>query len=427
MTLGLLGDLFLDRYLEIPSGVAEMSVETGLEAYQVTRVRNCPGALGTVMNNLAALGVGTLKPITAIGEESRSGRTSRHCSRIRSTASMRMTLLHLLHLHLLDVKILDMKSTAMRTLAAPVMWGTTYLTVTELLPDESPLVVAAMRVAPAGLVLLAVARSTGWWVPTGADWLRTSALALFNFGVFFPLLTIAVERLPGGVAAAFGGLQPLFVAGLAAPLLGTRPTRTQIGIALAAGFGVALVAIRPGAGLDPVGIAAAIAATGSFALGVVLTKRFGASRHRIAATGWQLLIAAALLVPLALAVDGAPSAPTPANIAGYLHLSMIATAGAFLVWFHGIANLSVAAPPLLGLAAPVTGATLGWIVLDQSLTPLQLVGFASTIAAIAYGATVSSRQQNRQAASLPVGTPPNAVRGDDPGAHARQVVEALTG
>jgi probable blue pigment (indigoidine) exporter len=279
----------------------------------------------------------------------------------------------------------------MRTLAAPVVWGATYLTVTELLPEEGPLVIAAMRVAPAGLLLLAVARSTGWWVPTGADWLRTSALSMANFGVFFPLLTVAVERLPGGVAAAFGGLQPLFVAVLARALLDTRPTRGVIGIALAAGLGVTLVAIRPGAGLDPVGIVAAIGANASFALGVVLTTRFGAPRHRIAATGWQLLVAAAFLVPLALAVDGPPSVPTPANVAGYLHLSVVATAGAFLVWFRGIADLPVAAPPLLGLAAPVTGATLGWIVLDQHLTPLQLVGFATTIAAIAYGATASSR------------------------------------
>lgn len=300
---------------------------------------------------------------------------------------------------------MNMKMLAGRTLAAPIMWGTTYLTVTELLPGESPLVVAAMRVAPAALLLLAVARSTGWWVPAGADWLRTSALALANFGVFFPLLTVAVDRLPGGVAAAFGGLQPLFVAVLARALLGTRTTRAHLLVALVAVIGVALVALRPGAGLDAVGIAAAIAANGSFALGVVLTNRFGAPRHRIAATGWQLIVAAGLLVPLALAVDGPPAAPTTANLVGYLHLSVTATAGAFLIWFRGIAELPVAAPPLLGLAAPVTGATLGWIVLDQQLTPLQLAGFAATIAAIAWGATMPSRT----AAATP--TPSESSRG----------------
>ena len=69
LTVALVGDLFLDRYLEIPHGNQEVSLETDLEAYQVTRIRNCPGALGTVMNNLAALGVGLLKPVTVIGSD----------------------------------------------------------------------------------------------------------------------------------------------------------------------------------------------------------------------------------------------------------------------------------------------------------------------------------------------------------------------
>ncbi len=69
LAIALVGDLFLDRYLEIDSACRELSVETGLEAYQVSRVRNSPGALGTVINNLAALGVGRLVPVTVIGDD----------------------------------------------------------------------------------------------------------------------------------------------------------------------------------------------------------------------------------------------------------------------------------------------------------------------------------------------------------------------
>jgi bifunctional ADP-heptose synthase (sugar kinase/adenylyltransferase) len=69
LTIGLVGDLFLDRYLELAPDVHERSIETGLEAYQVARVRNSPGALGTVMINLAALGVGRLRPVTVIGDD----------------------------------------------------------------------------------------------------------------------------------------------------------------------------------------------------------------------------------------------------------------------------------------------------------------------------------------------------------------------
>jgi bifunctional ADP-heptose synthase (sugar kinase/adenylyltransferase) len=68
-TIGLIGDLFLDRYLDIDPARDEPSVETGLTAYQVTGVRSYPGALGTVMNNLVALGVGRIVPIAAIGDD----------------------------------------------------------------------------------------------------------------------------------------------------------------------------------------------------------------------------------------------------------------------------------------------------------------------------------------------------------------------
>ncbi|HET6572284.1 MAG TPA: PfkB family carbohydrate kinase [Fimbriiglobus sp.] len=68
-TVGLLGDLFLDRYLDIDPALDELSVETGLTAYQVARVRSYPGALGTVLNNLAALGVGRIVPIAVIGDD----------------------------------------------------------------------------------------------------------------------------------------------------------------------------------------------------------------------------------------------------------------------------------------------------------------------------------------------------------------------
>jgi bifunctional ADP-heptose synthase (sugar kinase/adenylyltransferase) len=69
LTIGLVGDLFLDRYLHLVPGSHELSIETGLEAYQIDHVRNSPGALGTVLNNLAALGVGLLAPATVIGND----------------------------------------------------------------------------------------------------------------------------------------------------------------------------------------------------------------------------------------------------------------------------------------------------------------------------------------------------------------------
>jgi rfaE bifunctional protein kinase chain/domain len=69
LTLGVLGDLFLDRYLDIDATLTEPSIETGLDAYQAVRVRSYPGAAGTVINNLVALGVKQIYAISVIGDD----------------------------------------------------------------------------------------------------------------------------------------------------------------------------------------------------------------------------------------------------------------------------------------------------------------------------------------------------------------------
>src|SRR5205807_4707092 len=69
LTIGVVGDLFLDRYLDIDAALTEPSLETGLDAYQVTRVRSFPGAAGTIINNLAALGVKQVVAISVIGND----------------------------------------------------------------------------------------------------------------------------------------------------------------------------------------------------------------------------------------------------------------------------------------------------------------------------------------------------------------------
>lgn len=284
--------------------------------------------------------------------------------------------------------MMTMKTTALRTVLAPIAWGTTYVTVTELLPAGRPLLVAAVRVAPAGLLLLGLGRLASRWRPHGVEWGRTALLALCNFGLFFPLLIGAVYRLPGGVAAAAGGVQPLLVSAFSFAVVRRSPRRHELATGVTAAVGVALVVVRPGAGLDPVGILLALGANVSFAMGVVLTKRFPTPPNRIAATGWQLTMAGAVLLPLALISEGAAPHLTGPNLGGFAYLSIMATAVAYLLWFDGIRRLPAAAPPLLGLAAPVTGAVLGWLVLGQALSPVQLVGFAVTLAAIARGATL---------------------------------------
>jgi probable blue pigment (indigoidine) exporter len=272
------------------------------------------------------------------------------------------------------------------TVIAPIAWGTTYVTVTELLPQGRPLFVAAVRVLPAGLALLLVGRLGTKWRPRAGEWRPLVGLSLANFGVFFPLLIVAVYRLPGGVAASVGGVQPFLVAAGTWIVAGVRPRATDLGVGLAAAVGVAFVVVRPDAGIDPLGVAAALGANVAFSLGVVYTRHLPSPAHPVAATGWQLVISGVVLVPLALALEGIPDAPTVRNMAGFGYLSLVGTAAAFLLWFNGVRRLPPAGPPLIGLAAPVTGAVMGWIVLAESLSRWQLLGFAITIGAISYGA-----------------------------------------
>ena len=63
------GDLFLDRWWEVDRSLDEPSVETGLTAYQVTGRRQSAGAAGTVLNNLAALGIGDVQAVSMVGDD----------------------------------------------------------------------------------------------------------------------------------------------------------------------------------------------------------------------------------------------------------------------------------------------------------------------------------------------------------------------
>ena len=63
------GDFCLDRYLDIDPARAETSIETGLPVHNVVKVRSQPGAAGTILNNLVALGVGTVIPLGFCGED----------------------------------------------------------------------------------------------------------------------------------------------------------------------------------------------------------------------------------------------------------------------------------------------------------------------------------------------------------------------
>lgn len=69
LRIAVVGDFCLDRYFEIDPARQEISIETGLPVHNIVNVRCQPGGAGTILNNLAALGVGTICPVGFCGDD----------------------------------------------------------------------------------------------------------------------------------------------------------------------------------------------------------------------------------------------------------------------------------------------------------------------------------------------------------------------
>lgn len=264
------------------------------------------------------------------------------------------------------------------TALAPAIWGSTYVVTTLMLPPDYPLTVAMLRALPAGILLLLAVRQ----LPQGIWWLRAFVLGALNFSVFWALLFVAAYRLPGGVAATLGAIQPLVVIGLARALLGS-PVRSLAVVAAVAGLaGVALLVLSPKAALDPVGIAAGLASAVSMALGTVLSRRWQPPVSALTFTSWQLTAGGILLVPAALLAE--PSLPplTPLNVLGIAYLGLIGAALTYVLWFRGLARLEPAVVSSLGFLSPISAVLLGWGLLGQSLGAWQMAGIGIVVGSV---------------------------------------------
>ncbi|MGS2620084.1 EamA family transporter [Micromonospora sp. LZ34] len=267
------------------------------------------------------------------------------------------------------------------TALAPLAWGTTYVVTTELLPPGHPLFAGLLRALPAGLVALALTRT----LPRGAWWGKAAALGVLNIGLFFPLLFVA-----------------LVVAVLAAAVLrqGLSVWRTVWGVTGV--LGVGLVVIGPDAAFDVVGIVAGLGGAATMALGVTLTKRWGrpAGVSPTAFAGWQLSAGGLFLAPVTFLVEGPPPVVDPPAALGYLWLGLVGGLAAYVLWFRGVTTLPVTSVAVLGLLSPLVAALLGAVLLDQTLGPIELLGFGLSLAAIVAGQLPAPARPRRAGAQL---------------------------
>ncbi len=264
----------------------------------------------------------------------------------------------------------------------PLIWGTTYLTTTQFLPPDRPLLAATVRALPAGIILVA-----GRKLPPRGWRLRYLVLSILYVSAFFPLLFVAAYRLPGGVASVINSLSPIGVVLLSVAWLGTTLRAVHIAAGIVGVAGVALLVLTSSARLDFVGIAAMTTGVAMMVVATVLTKKWGRPPGvgPLEFTGWTFLLGGLVLLPFMLLIEGLPTHLTARNVAGYLYVIVFGAVISYSLWFWCLERLPASAASFLSLINPVFAAILGWIVLDQSLNGTQLFGAVLVLVSVALG------------------------------------------
>jgi probable blue pigment (indigoidine) exporter len=278
-------------------------------------------------------------------------------------------------------------SNVLLTALAPISWGTTYVIATEFLPPDHPLLVASLRSLPIGILLTIGLRR----LPQGIWWWRILLLGGLNIGLFQALLFVAAYRLPGGVAATAGAIQPLLVIWFSWLILGEKPAKLSIIMAIVGFVGVGLLVLSPSAHLDGIGIMAAIAGAGAMGLGTVLVKKWQPNVPLIVFTAWQLTVGGLLLLPIAVITEGTFTELTRVNLWGFIYLGLIGTGLAYALWFRGIGKLNATTVSYLGGLSPLVATLIGYVWLQETFTSVQLLGVVVVLLSIFIGQQSQSK------------------------------------
>ena len=267
------------------------------------------------------------------------------------------------------------------TSTAPLIWGSSYIVATQFLPNLDPLTVSVLRALPAGLILLCLMRQlpNGHWI-----W-KMFVLGALNFSIFWTLLFFAAYRLPGGLAAVMGALQPFVVIFASRILLGSAIKMLSL-FAVAAGcFGVALLVLTPQAALDMWGVVAGIGGSASMALGTVLSRKWQPPVTALTFTGWQLTAGGLLLLPFVPLAPTEWAAITGTNMLGLAYLGLFGAALTYVIWLRGISRIQPSAVSVLGLLSPFSATILGWAFLQETLTLFQAIGMGVVLGSVVLG------------------------------------------
>ena len=238
--------------------------------------------------------------------------------------------------------------------------------------------VLAVRYAiNAGLLLVVMGprHGTGLWRTQRTGWvvMRGAVLAVASL-----TMGLALQRMPVGETVAIIYLAPMLVMLLSGPLLGEKVHPVAwFGAVLA--FGGVLLVLRPGGGLDPLGVVFAVMNAGLSTAYHMMTRVLARTESTMSMLFHVSMVGTVVFGLLAIG-NLPPSLPPLPDLALLGALGVLATMGHFLFTIA----YREAAPALL---APVNymhivwAGVLGWLVFDHIPQPLSLIGMGLVLSA----------------------------------------------
>jgi len=180
------------------------------------------------------------------------------------------------------------------------VWGSTFIFIRIGVRELPPLLFAALRFFPAGLILYLWMIAHGERSPSPRQWLSAAMLGLFIFVGDYGLLFWAEQRVPSGIAAVMMATIPAFMALSEIIFLGTQRLTLRLAIALLIGLGGVLVLVSRslnlgGTPIDRTGAIALILASVSWSVASILSRRMHLPPSKVMSAAAQMLAGGVLL------------------------------------------------------------------------------------------------------------------------------------
>ena len=261
--------------------------------------------------------------------------------------------------------------------AAAVLWGTTGTSQALAPAAASPIVIGALRIAIGGLAILAFALARGSFIGMSPlPWRQTllAALCMAAYQVFF---FMGVSRTGVAVGTIVGiGSAPIFGGALGFLLQKEPPTRRWAGATVLGLCGAGLLLSTSGeVQVDAFGVLLAIGAGFVYAAYVAISKGLIPGRSSDAVMAIIFPLGALFLLPVLFTANLGWLAQPGAMII-ILHLGVLATGLAYLLFARGLHHTTVGTATTLTLAEPATAGLLGVVLLGERLPPLAWAGIA---------------------------------------------------